>query len=155
MKSGLITNEDAMLRFQNAAAMRDTRTTPSILLVEDELVSVRLMEIALNAHYTIAKALRACIGWETYLATAPDIVFLDIDMPEINGHQLAAAIHALDPNAYIVMVTAHHITEQGAQAKRNGVKDFITKPYSKKKIRDALDKFYALHPTRNYVKPVV
>ncbi len=76
-----------------------------------------------------------------YLTYAPDIVFLDIELPDIEGHRLAQLLKAIDPNAYIVMVTANNYAEDVAKAIENGAKGFIVKPYSKDKIIEAIVKF--------------
>jgi two-component system chemotaxis response regulator CheY len=150
--SALVATPEELAVFACASAERDTRALPTFLLVEDQLFSVRLMEVALPKPYRLDTAPRAREGWRRYLATAPDVVFLDIEMPEINGHQLAAAIRALDPDAFIVMVTANDYRDDGAKAIRNGAKGFITKPYSKQKVRDCVEKFLNLYPSR-YAHP--
>lgn len=128
-------------KFSTRREARARRKHPEFLLIDDQRFSLQLMQTALADQYTLHTALSAREGFDSYLEHAPDILWLDIEMPEFNGHQLTKAINAIDPDAYIVMVTANHYTDEGGQAKRNKVKGFITKPYSKQKVRDCIEKF--------------
>ena len=76
-----------------------------------------------------------------YLEYAPDIVFLDIELPDISGHQFASAIRKIDPGAFIVMLTRNNYMGDVTRAKEAGVKGFIVKPDIKQKIFDSIQLF--------------
>lgn len=132
---------EQIAHFQILARERKDRSRLEILIVEDQPFSSKLM-VALLARISRAiPALNAQTALELYLAHAPDIVFLDVEMPDTNGHELATSIRQLDEDAYIVMVTGNNYVEDVNRAKTNGAKGFIAKPYSKKKILEFVEKY--------------
>jgi len=140
-ESDLTITEKARAGFQSAAQVRKARLRPDILIVEDQLFSRKLLLTMLEGKYKLYEAVDAKMGLETYLQCAPDIVFLDIEMPGPNGHQFAALVHALDPQAYIVMVTGNNQLDDVKRAKENAAKGFVIKPFSREKIYDHIQKF--------------
>lgn len=67
----------------------------------------------------------------------PDIVWLDIEMPEMSGLELAAEIKTISPDSNIVFVTAH--PEYAAEAFRMHVSGYVLKPVSEKKLRNEIE----------------
>lgn len=66
-----------------------------------------------------------------------DIIFLDINMPELNGINLGQIIHNLNPDIKIIFTTAYR--EYAVEAFEIRAFDYILKPYSEKKIMATLD----------------
>ncbi len=89
-------------------------------------------------HYSAANAEQAVA---LYAEHVPCITFLDIELPDANGHQLAAFIKQHDPESFVVMVTGNNYEKDVAQARANNVQGFIAKPYSKQKIMESVQKF--------------
>ena len=116
---------------------------PHFLVVEDQAFSRGLLHSALSAHYTLDEVANIQQGWGTFLEQSPDIIFLDIDLNGKSGHDLAHHIKAFDPMAYVVMVTASHLLEDVRTAKSNQVDGFIAKPFSKQKIDEVVQKYFA------------
>jgi len=137
----LAITEKTRAAFQFAVQARKTRLRPEILLVEDQLFSRKLLATMLENKFKTYEAEDAKVGLDIYLQCAPDIVFLDIEMPGANGHQFAALVHALDPKAYIVMVTGNSQLDDVKRAKENSAKGFVVKPFSREKIHDHIQKF--------------
>lgn len=96
---------------------------------------------------TILKGLLTQEGWEvvgeaengrealeTYSTLKPDLVILDITMPEMDGLTALTEILKLDPAAKVVMCSA--VGDKGTifQAIRSGAKDFIIKPFDNERI---------------------
>lgn len=131
--------------FYQASYSRKFRSSPHILLVEDQAFSMELLRNILSSRYTIHSSYNARTAWDIYLDCAPDIVLLDIEMPGIDGHELAKAMTSLDPQAHVIMVTANHYAQDVEKAKANGVKGYVAKPYNKQKILDCIEKFQAKH----------
>ena len=75
-----------------------------------------------------------------YSEIKPDIVTMDITMPEMDGIEAVKEIIKQDSNAKILMVSA--MGQQGLiiEAMRSGAKGFIIKPFQEEKIVDALTK---------------
>lgn len=143
MYYGLALTDSDRASFASIAAQRATRALPELLIVDDDEFSRSLFEHSIGKEYTVRAAHNAQQGLAMYLAHAPDIVWLDINMPLINGHQLAELIHRFDPGAWIVMLTGCEVGEEGGQATRNGARGFITKPYSKARIREMIARYIA------------
>lgn len=120
---------------------RKQRKAPEILIVEDQAFSRTLILNVLSKFYTchVAKCGEEAIA--VYAAYAPDIVFLDVELPDVNGHDLAQLFRMKDSRAFIIMVTGNNYAEDVERAKANKVQGFIIKPYSKQKILDGVQKY--------------
>lgn len=134
-------SEQQIEAFRAAARERKQRKRLEILVVEDQPFSSKLLVALLGRFSNAYPAFDAQTALEAYLKHAPDIVFLDVEMPGTDGHELATAIRQLDADAYIIMVTANNYPEDVARAKHNKVKDFIAKPYNKQKILEGVEKY--------------
>jgi len=132
--------------FQRVKKRRGSRERLRILVVEDQLFSRKLLFEVLRGTYDVDLAETAFEGLKLYLENAPDISFLDIELEGESGHILARIIREFDPEAFIAMVTGNNSARDVAFAKSNNVACYITKPYSKGKIQEAIDGYFVLHP---------
>lgn len=82
-------------------------------------------------------------GWQLYMKMAPDIVFLDIEFPEGQGHALAHKIKTFDADSYIVMVTGNRSKIDIEKAKQNRIDGYIGKPCNQKKISNCVASYVA------------
>jgi len=133
--------KEELKTFSDAVYARSFREKPVVLVVEDQLFSRSLMLNVLGRIYKVFSAENANEAMKLYLEYAPDIVFLDIELPGSNGHDFASLINTFDKQAFIVMVTGSNLVEDIKRAKENNVKGFIVKPYSKQKILDSIQRF--------------
>lgn len=133
--------EQQILQFGRAKTARARRLHPEILVVEDQPFSAQLLLTMLRRTCRANHAADAGEALELYSLHAPDIAFLDIELPDMNGHALAKALHILDPQAHLIMVTANNSASDVLRAKENQVKGFIVKPYNKQKIDEMIAKF--------------
>jgi len=105
-----------------------------VLLVDDDPVTRWLVKAALQDDCTIttaATAEKALILFETL---CPDIVFLDIQLPDGDGHELLNKFLALNSNAYIVMFSGHDSLRNIVSLLEDGAQGFISKPFKKEKM---------------------
>ncbi len=79
----------------------------------------------------------------------PDVTFLDIEMPELNGLEVLNIIKKEKIPTFTVMVSAHGTVENVQTAMNAGADGFVVKPYNKKKIEQVLAKF---DKTKNSIK---
>lgn len=135
-------------RFKIAANMRKKREKVRILVVEDQLFSRKILQEVLHREYLVDTTASAKDGLHLFLENAPDIALLDIELADESGHTLAHFIKAIDPETFVVMVTANHAVEDVTMAKSNKVDGFIIKPYNKAKIFESIEKYFVLHPDR-------
>lgn len=76
---------------------------------------------------------------EIYKSQKPDLVFLDIVMPEKNGIEATREIMEYDKDAYIVMASSVGTQTNLREALKLGAKDFIQKPLNTAQIQKVLD----------------
>jgi two-component system chemotaxis response regulator CheY len=77
---------------------------------------------------------------EKYKATQPDLVTMDITMPEMDGVEALKEIKAFDSNAKVLMCSAMGQQSMVMDAIRAGAVDFIVKPFDSDRVIKALDK---------------
>jgi two-component system, chemotaxis family, chemotaxis protein CheY len=112
-----------------------------ILVVEDhDLLREALLE-AFSGMHIVYTASSVKEGWKLYLETTPSIVFLDIGLPDGDGHDLARRFKEQNPATYIVMTTASRHIEDKKEAVHNHVDGYISKPFSKREINDYVDRY--------------
>lgn len=114
---------------------------PTILIIEDQPFSRGLMEGMLSRTYTCYSASNIEHALALYAEHIPCMVFLDIELPDANGHDFAALVNKYDPQSFIVMVTANNYQKDVIRAAENKAQGFIVKPYSRQKIITAIDKY--------------
>lgn len=68
----------------------------------------------------------------------PDLVLLDLNLPDINGLQLLKKIKSLSPSILVIIITAYGTIEQAVQAIRDGAYDFITKPVNYENLQNTI-----------------
>lgn len=119
---------------------RAFRTSPHILIVEDQIFSQKILTSILKDFtcYVAASSGEALVH---YIEKCPDIVFLDIDLPDISGHNFARFVNKIDSECYIVIISANQYTSDLKEAKENNVKGYIAKPYQKDSILKIMDQF--------------
>lgn len=107
-----------------------------ILTVDDAAFMRRIIKTTLKkAGYTeIYEAADGVQAIEKYNQIKPNLVLLDITMPNMNGLDTLKAIRAADPNANVVMCTAMGQEIMVIDAIRSGAKDFIVKPFKPDRI---------------------
>ncbi len=116
------------------AQKKSKRETFEILLVDDDLFSTKMVDTLLGKLFTTHKANTAWEAITTYMRTAPDILFLDIDMPVVNGHEILTKILELDPKAHIIMLSGHSHQDNIKKSIQSGAKGFVTKPFTKDRV---------------------
>jgi len=112
----------------------------SILVVEDNDVLREMFRLALRGEYMVYAARSAKEGWRLYKEKKPAIVFMDIRLPDGNGHDLTKKIKEDDPQTYVVMATVNDIVEEKEKAAHNHADCFIAKPFSKDEIEDIINR---------------
>ena len=112
------------------------------LLVVDDAPFVRrsLSKLAEERGWqVIGEASNGREAIEQYLALKPDIVTMDITMPDMDGISAVKEIMKADPQARIVMCTALGQQDMVVDAVRAGARDFIVKPFKKERVFSAIE----------------
>ena len=143
-----ILEQGAHLGAKEIAALRSARGEPLVMMIEDDPFSRRLVSNVLQKEYKLAALENADGAVSAYSELAPDLLFLDINLPDVNGHELLEKIVAVDPNAYVVMLSGNADKGNIMQAMSRGAKGFVAKPFS----RDKLFQYIERCPTINKEK---
>ena len=104
--------------------------TINILLVDDDLKNSMLLKRFLEVEgYCVTYANNGTIGWELYHTSKPDLILLDINMPEMNGFELAQKIREVNQKVLIFFLTDR--TEKDDRLKGFSLRgnDYIPKPF--------------------------
>lgn len=102
-----------------------------VLLVEDEfLIRWSLAEVLEDAGHVVIQASDAA-GARRALSSGPppDVVLLDLRLPDVRHFELLQEIQRLAPSAVVVLMTAHGSPELTAEALRLGVRRVLDKPF--------------------------
>ena len=113
------------------------------VLICDDAAFMRMMikDILTKNGYNIAgEAENGMKAVEKYNETKPDLVLMDITMPEMDGIQALKQIRATDPNACIIMCSAMGQQAMVIEAIQSGAKDFIVKPFQAERVLEAVKK---------------
>ena len=96
-----------------------------------------------NGFEVVGEAENGDVGVQKYIQCKPDIVTMDITMPEMTGIEALKKIKKLDENARIVMVSAMGQEALVREAIMSGAKSFIVKPYKEEHIVQTLNSIAA------------
>ena len=77
---------------------------------------------------------------EKYNELKPDLVLMDITMPEMDGIQALKKIKETDPNASVIMCSAMGQQAMVIESIQSGAKDFIVKPFQADRVLEAVQK---------------
>lgn len=112
-----------------------------ILVVDDaEFLRVRISKMLSGEGYDILEAENGAKAVETYKSAKPDVVLMDITMPEMDGLTALREIRNYDSSAKVVMLTALGQESVVLEAIKAGARDFVVKPFEKERVLSAVSK---------------
>lgn len=126
---------------------RKERDTPEIMMIEDDIFSARLVKNVLEGRYKLTIVTDPEQAITTYLRVAPDLLFLDIGLPHVSGHDLLQQILKIDPKAYVIMLTGHADRDNVTRSMQTGARGFVAKPFTREKIMQYVDRCSIIHKT--------
>lgn len=102
-----------------------------LLIVDDALIMrIKIRDIAVQAGWTVvAEGTNGAEGVQLFREHQPDLVTLDMVMPEMDGLSALKAIRVQDPLANVVMISAVNQKEKLRECIAAGATDFIVKPF--------------------------
>ena len=113
------------------------------ILVCDDAAFMRMMikDILTKNGYNVAgEAENGLKAVEKYSELKPDLVLMDITMPEMDGIQALKKIKEVDPTATVIMCSAMGQQAMVIESIQAGAKDFIVKPFQADRVLDAVKK---------------
>jgi diguanylate cyclase (GGDEF)-like protein len=106
-----------------------------ILVVDDSPINLKVVSITLDAiGYSMTFANNGFQAIERFKSAQPDLVLLDLMMPEMDGLEACDALKALNPEIPIIFLTASHEQEHLLKAFAQGAVDYLTKPFNKPEL---------------------
>ncbi|MBM4054103.1 MAG: sigma-54-dependent Fis family transcriptional regulator [Planctomycetes bacterium] len=110
--------------------------THSILIVDDEKAArYGMQKILQRDHYTTIEATNGLDALEKIQTFRPVLVFLDINMPQLDGLKTLEKICEMKHPPLVVIVTAHGSEKIAVEAMKKGAYDYIAKPYEMEELR--------------------
>lgn len=119
------------------------------VLVVDDVQVMRSLLISSLRSLNITKvqeAHNAQSALQIFAKGKIDIVFLDINMPDVNGLELIKQLRSMNPNVFIIMVSGESSLDNVKQSIALGAKGFIVKPYTSGRIKAMIDKYKTENP---------
>lgn len=125
--------------FAEAKKQRKVRLPLHVMLVEDDPLTRRMVSCTFKEKYALITATNAEEAVANYMMYAPDIVFLDIGLPDANGFDVLKRIMESDPEAYVVMFSANSYLDNVTTALDSGASGFVAKPFKKEKMQHYIE----------------
>lgn len=115
------------------------------ILVVDDAAFMRMLikNIVTKSGYEVIEAENGKVAADLYKQHKPDLVTMDITMPEMNGIESVKVIRQIDPNANIIICSAMGQQAMVMEAIQAGAKDFIVKPFQQDRILQAIERVLA------------
>ncbi len=115
-----------------------------VLIVDDaEFLRMRISKMLIAEGYEVIEAENGAQAVEKYQSNKPDVVLMDITMPEMDGLTALKTIKGLDTKAKVIMLTALGQESVVLEAIKSGARDFVVKPFERERVLNALGKLIA------------
>jgi len=113
-------------------------TAARILVVDDELGPRESLRMLLKPAYQITTAESGRVALDLLPRVRPDVVILDIKMPEMDGLEVLRRVKRADPSIEVVMITAYASLETVKLALTHGAFEYLIKPFSRQDLEDVV-----------------
>ncbi|MEM2425666.1 MAG: response regulator [Archaeoglobaceae archaeon] len=110
-----------------------------VLIVEDDVAVLEVLQMMLSENYEVILARTGKEAIYSYKMYKPDIVLMDIVLPDLDGIEATKEIKKRDPDAKIIGITAFSI-QKGKDLLKAGALEIIEKPFTRKKLIDTIEK---------------
>ncbi len=113
------------------------------ILICDDATFMRMMIkdiLTKNGYEVVGEAENGAVAVSKYNELKPDLVIMDITMPEMDGIEAVKNIKTGDPNAKVIMCSAMGQQAMVIEAIQAGAKDFIVKPFQAERVLEAVKK---------------
>ena len=125
---------------QTTGASRDTRQ-PTILIAEDTDSNYILVKAILGKSYHLERAKDGMEAVTMFEELHPDLILMDMKMPNLNGLDATKIIRELSPGIPVIALTAYAYEHDRQAALDAGCNDFLTKPYTQEILKELINKY--------------
>lgn len=135
-KSSRITTNSRTIRVSTHGNLQDA---PLILVAEDEDNNYELVKVVLSKRYRLLRAHNGIEAVTFCEDEHPDLILMDIRMPEMDGLDATRIIKEVNPDVPIIALSAYAFEENIREAQAAGCNGFLSKPF---RVEDLLDKIH-------------
>jgi two-component system, chemotaxis family, chemotaxis protein CheY len=123
----------------------------TVMLVDDSLIMTRKLELMMQelGHEVVHICKTGLEAVSAYPTIKPQLVLMDITMPDMDGIEATQRIIATDANARVIMVTSHGQQAMVVRSLEMGARGYVLKPVVKEKLASMIDR--ALKPAQHAV----
>jgi len=112
-----------------------------ILVIDDDRSICETLELYLTEEgYEVVTAATGTEGLNKFVETSPDVIILDIRLPDVDGFTILEDLRKDDENVKVIMITAYHDMESTINAMKSGAFDYIHKPVNVDELDMAIRK---------------
>ncbi|MFN3700649.1 MAG: response regulator [Alphaproteobacteria bacterium] len=113
---------------------RERREHPLVQVVEDDRFTASYTANILNREFDMVLSRNGESAILDYVENAPDIIFIDIHLPGIDGHAVLQALKIADPKVFAVMLSVDTVKDNIVKSAEGGAYNFLKKPFSKERL---------------------
>jgi len=107
----------------------------SILIVDDEIGARESLKMVFKEEYEVLLAKNAEESFRKLKECVPDVILLDILLPDLDGLKVLERMKREDPDAIVIMITATRTVRTAVEAMKLGAYDYVTKPFDVDELR--------------------
>ncbi|WP_286137408.1 response regulator [Gabonibacter massiliensis] len=133
---------DLLLPKNGASVKKENRNKKVILIAEDNDSNFLFLSTILKKEYELVWAKNGKEAIALYKEKAPQVIFMDIKMPEMDGLEATYEIRKIDKRIPIIALTAYAFDEDRIRAAEAGCDEFLTKPVNVKMLKDLLVRLF-------------
>src|SRR5436190_7074351 len=127
---------------------------PKLLVVDDEPVICQSFQWVFGAAgVEVLTAGTVEEGWRRVQNDRPDVIVLDLQLPDGSGMELFERVRATDPKRPVVFITAHGTTDTAIEAMKRGAFDYLAKPFDLEQMTGLLQRAFEAARTRREPEP--
>jgi two-component system, NtrC family, nitrogen regulation response regulator GlnG len=116
---------------------------PTLLVVDDDKsVRYSFCRVFEGDNVQVLTAATAAEGLAQLREIRPDVIVLDLQLPDRSGLQVFEEIRKIDPKRPVIFITAHGTTDTAIEAMKNGAFDYLVKPVDLERLSQILDRAF-------------
>jgi two-component system, chemotaxis family, chemotaxis protein CheY len=112
-----------------------------VLIVDDSSLSRKILSSILKPEgHEIIEATNGFMALELYVLERPDVVLMDIAMPDLQGPEVLIKLREIDPEAQVIMASADAQDMTRISVEKSGAVGYITKPFNKTSVLETFNR---------------
>jgi len=119
-------------------------TKPTVLCIDDDSFTLAHIKECLSSRYNLIFAIDPDVGFELAVRKQPNLILLDVNMPNMNGFELADMTSRLSvtKDIPVIFLTSHASKEIQQEAESLGAAAFIRKPFSPEQLIGSINDIF-------------